>query len=264
MDKVVFLTNSSPIAMITARAIAAHVSLALVVAEKRTPRFRSPVKKIANKLLGNENYEWLRSLRKPSAERKMIALERRLVRESERMSLDKYPGGGWPEGVEGVETDDVNHEECVESIRKVRPDLIVVYGTGIIRKEVIEIPRIGCINCHSSVLPDYRGTFVEFWQAYNGDLEKVGVTVHFIDEGVDTGDIIFQKRAEGLTGSENPHHLRGLNTLLTVENIGPVAKSVLDGDFSRTPQQKSSMKTYKYRDLTLDRKQELYGRLGLL
>jgi methionyl-tRNA formyltransferase len=86
-----------------------------------------------------------------------------------------------------------NKSELISFIKKTKPDLILVFSSSrLLSKDVYELPRFGTINLHPSILPKYRGPFPEFWHYYNMDLEA-GVTVHFIDSGVDTGDILLQE-----------------------------------------------------------------------
>lgn len=78
-------------------------------------------------------------------------------------------------------------------LQKIDPDLIIVCGYKfIIPKEIFSIPRDGTINIHPSMLPRYRGQHVINWAIVNGESET-GVTLHFMDESLDTGDIIVQK-----------------------------------------------------------------------
>ncbi len=80
--------------------------------------------------------------------------------------------------------------EATQIIKELNPDMIVVVAYGrILPKEVIEVPRFGCINLHVSLLPQYRGAAPIQWALINGD-KQTGVTVMHIDEGLDTGDII--------------------------------------------------------------------------
>ena len=80
--------------------------------------------------------------------------------------------------------------EATQIIKELNPDMIVVVAYGrILPKEVIEVPRFGCINLHVSLLPHYRGAAPIQWALINGD-KQTGVTVMHIDEGLDTGDII--------------------------------------------------------------------------
>ena len=86
-----------------------------------------------------------------------------------------------------------NNEEFAEKIREINPDVICVVAYGkIIPKEILEIPKFGCINVHGSLLPKYRGAAPIQWAVINGDKET-GVTTMFMDEGMDTGDMILKE-----------------------------------------------------------------------
>ena len=88
---------------------------------------------------------------------------------------------------------DVNGTEVCEYVKSLVPDLCVVaHFEKLIKPELLTIPSLGFINLHPSLLPDYRGVAPQHWPIINGD-EESGITVHFIDAGVDTGDIILQK-----------------------------------------------------------------------
>lgn len=89
---------------------------------------------------------------------------------------------------------DINSEENESYIRRQKPDLIAVcHFQKIIKKNIIKIPVYGCINLHPSLLPNYRGLSPQHWPIINGDNET-GITVHFINEGIDKGDIILQQK----------------------------------------------------------------------
>ena len=84
----------------------------------------------------------------------------------------------------------VRETEFTETLRRLAPDVIVVAAFGqIITKEIMEIPRYGCINVHASLLPAYRGAAPIQWAVINGEKES-GVTIMQMDEGLDTGDMI--------------------------------------------------------------------------
>lgn len=78
----------------------------------------------------------------------------------------------------------------IETLRSLKPDVIVVAAFGqIITKEILEMPRFGCVNVHASLLPAYRGAAPIQWAVINGDKES-GVTIMQMDEGIDTGDMM--------------------------------------------------------------------------
>ncbi len=83
-----------------------------------------------------------------------------------------------------------NNDEFLERIDRISPDLIVVVAYGkILPKEILDIPKYGCINIHASILPKYRGPAPIQHAILSGDLET-GVTLMFMAEGMDTGDMI--------------------------------------------------------------------------
>lgn len=89
---------------------------------------------------------------------------------------------------------DFADNNLIAKLKLLSIDVIVVcHFQKILKKELIELPKYGSINLHPSLLPLYRGMAPQHWPIINGDTET-GLTVHFIDEGVDTGDIIVQKK----------------------------------------------------------------------
>ena len=88
------------------------------------------------------------------------------------------------------------NEEFIEQIKKLNPDVICVVAYGkILPKEILEIPRLGCINVHGSLLPKYRGAAPIQWAVLNGD-KTTGITTMYMDVGMDTGDMILKQEVE--------------------------------------------------------------------
>ncbi|MGE7128837.1 methionyl-tRNA formyltransferase [Lysinibacillus xylanilyticus] len=110
-------------------------------------------------------------------------------------------------------------------VRKLEPDLIVVNRMSeLLKKNLLEIPKKGCINLHPTLLPKYRGGFPFFWTYYDYDLNQ-GVTVHYIDESEDTGDIIYQKSYRMPLGATEEELLEVLVFKIGVEML---IKTILD------------------------------------
>ena len=85
------------------------------------------------------------------------------------------------------------NQEFIEEIKSLNPDLICVVAYGkILPKEILDIPKYGCINVHGSLLPQYRGAAPIQWAILNGD-KKTGITTMFMDEGMDTGDMLLKE-----------------------------------------------------------------------
>jgi len=89
-----------------------------------------------------------------------------------------------------------NNTEFKEEIKRLNPELVCVVSYGVILpKSFLKIPKFGCINVHPSLLPKYRGAAPIQWAIINGD-KKTGVTIMYLNEQMDAGDIIIQKEVE--------------------------------------------------------------------
>jgi methionyl-tRNA formyltransferase len=89
-----------------------------------------------------------------------------------------------------VEVPHVNHSKVSALVDRLKPDIIAVFGTGLIRGPLLAGGRLGIINLHGGLSPHYRGSDCTFWALYNGEPDQVGCTLHFIDPGIDTGNLI--------------------------------------------------------------------------
>ena len=88
------------------------------------------------------------------------------------------------------------NEEFISQIKDMNPDVICVVAYGkILPKEILDIPKLGCINVHGSLLPKYRGAAPIQWAVLNGD-KKTGITTMYMDIGMDTGDMILKQEVE--------------------------------------------------------------------
>ena len=89
-----------------------------------------------------------------------------------------------------------NNTEFIDEIKTLNPDVICVVAYGkILPKEILEIPKLGCINVHGSLLPKYRGAAPIQWAVLNGD-KTTGITTMYMNEGMDTGDMILKEEVE--------------------------------------------------------------------
>jgi methionyl-tRNA formyltransferase len=127
-----------------------------------------------------------------------------------------------------------------DRIRKLCPDLIVVFSMSqLLKANIFSIPRLGTINLHPSYLPDYRGPNPDFWQYYDMELNP-GVTVHYVDVGEDTGDIILQERVCVPLGIKSPERLDLLIGKVGVRLLLQAIQKIERGEVIRKPQPKDS------------------------
>ena len=128
-----------------------------------------------------------------------------------------------------------NNIEFIDNIKVLKPDVICVVAYGkILPKEILEIPTLGCINVHGSLLPKYRGAAPIQWSVLNGE-SQTGITTMYMDEGMDTGDMILQEKTEigdNETTGEVWDRLSKIGADLLVKTLEKVEK----GMAPRTPQ----------------------------
>jgi methionyl-tRNA formyltransferase len=96
-------------------------------------------------------------------------------------------------GIPFETTPSLNSERTVEALRSCQPDLGLSLGNSYIASKVFSIPRYGMLNIHGEVLPDFQNAQSVIWQIYEGKGET-GYTIHKINKGIDTGDIVKQER----------------------------------------------------------------------
>ena len=95
-------------------------------------------------------------------------------------------------GIEVWQPNSLRTEEALEKVRSYDPDLIITAAYGkILPKDMLDLPKYGCVNVHGSLLPKYRGAAPVQWSILNED-EKTGITIMKMDVGMDTGDILTQ------------------------------------------------------------------------
>jgi len=128
-------------------------------------------------------------------------------------------------GISAAEVESVNSEEAIALLREHKIDLFVYAGAGILRRPLIEAAPLGVLNAHMGVLPAYRGMNVTEWAAWNGD--PVGCSVHLIDSGIDTGDILLVREVDVST-AKAVDAMRSLVDKAQVKLLGEVVHHVME------------------------------------
>lgn len=129
----------------------------------------------------------------------------------------------------------INTPEMLQVLREQKPDCIVVAAFGqILKKDILTLPQYGCINIHASLLPRLRGAAPIQWAVIQGD-EKAGVTTMWMDEGLDTGDMLLKKEVV-LDPRETGGSLFDKLSLCGCELILETLDALEAGTVVRTPQ----------------------------
>jgi len=135
----------------------------------------------------------------------------------------------------------VNSGRTLGILKEIAPDIAVLAGVGIIRKETLSVFRIGVLNAHMALLPKYRGMNVLEWSLFNND--PIGITVHFIDEGVDTGDIMLKKSIP-IEKGDTINSLRIKAGIISEDLVLETLCKIRDNSFDRVKQDRKDGKQY--------------------
>lgn len=191
------------------------------------------LKKFAAKLFGKNT---------AGAEETKVVLEK-------RNELEKYAS---EMNIPLFKVENYHSEDSINLLKNADADLGILYGTNIIKEKVFFVPKLGSINIHQGLAPLYRGGPTVFWELFN-DEKEIGITVHFVDSKVDTGDIILQRKLPldydfSRYGLDYESFLRDFRASLIEPSAQLIAEAVCliaDGKEQRIKQDTSVGKRYR-------------------
>jgi len=137
-----------------------------------------------------------------------------------------------------------------------RPDVVLVFGTGILREPLLSVFGGRIINIHLGLSPYYRGAGTNFWPLVNREPEYVGATIHYLDAGIDTGPIISQARPL-IERGDGPHDL-GNKTIVAAAHALLRAAAAHTSGVVRAVPQTGEGKLYQRKDFNADAVRSLY------
>jgi folate-dependent phosphoribosylglycinamide formyltransferase PurN len=209
--KIVVLCGQSKASHYALARLGAEFQLHTVIRERLTRRQRLSLVRRRARRLG-----WLYPL-----DRVLLAVYARLWLARQALDCREVAEVARPEAQPAccyVDVDSVNDAHVIELLRTIRPDLVVVLGTTIIREPVLASAPL-FVNLHSGITPRYRGAHGCFWAAFHGDFENIGVTLHVVDAGIDTGTILEQTRIEFDPARDNFVTLSAKSTVAGAEML---------------------------------------------
>ena len=154
-----------------------------------------------------------------------------------------------------------NNEDFIGEIKSLNPDVICVVAYGkILPKELLDIPKMGCINVHGSLLPKYRGAAPIQWSVLNGDKET-GITTMYMDVGMDTGDMILKEKVkigEDETTGELWDKLSKVGAKLLVETLEKIERGIAPRekqgeDFTLAPMLSKDMAKINWEEMNAEK-----------
>ena len=138
-------------------------------------------------------------------------------------------------------TNNINAPKIIEYIKEKEVDLLINAGGGIFKNKIINAPRLGILNNHMASLPNFRGMNVLEWSIFYN--REIGITAHFIDRGVDTGDIVMFRKLSLETGDKIAT-LRAKVQPLYILNILECVSLLTQGKLNRVSQRLEDGKQY--------------------
>ena len=128
-----------------------------------------------------------------------------------------------------------NSPKAEQALNQWQPDILLLYGSSIVKKHILKIPKIGTLNAHSALLPKYRGTKSEFWILLHDEPQHFGVTVHWVTPKLDQGDIFLQEQIP-VTAEDTPQMMRQKSGFVAPYLFVEVLRHIELGHLIRTPQ----------------------------
>lgn len=145
-----------------------------------------------------------------------------LIKRENRLNSNFYPIKVFKK------VESINNEETIKILLQNKPDIIIVNGTRILSKKILNAVDAVFINTHVGITPSYRGVHGAYWALVNRDYKNCGVTVHLVDEGIDTGGILYQDLIE-ITKSDNINTYPYLQIVKAIPLLKQAIKDVIEG-----------------------------------
>jgi len=106
-----------------------------------------------------------------------------------------------------IKQNNVNSQIIKKQLQDINPDIILTFGCSLLKKEIFNIAKIGCVNIHTGIVQKYRGVDSCYWAIFNDQPEAIGTTIHFIDKTIDAGNILIQAQTKNLNINDTPYHV---------------------------------------------------------
>ncbi len=156
-----------------------------------------------------------------------------------------------------IEPGEINLKESIDYLYSLKPNSIALYSVSILRDDIIKRFRGKLFNVHAGLSPYYRGTATNIWPIINKELEYIGMTIHHIDKGIDSGGLILQDRPN-LVPKDDSHTMACKNTkLVTDMMIKVIRQNNIFGKLPNIKQDLSIGKQYFFKDFTTNTVLEL-------
>ena len=153
-----------------------------------------------------------------------------------------------------------NDRTAVEEMRRLEPDVVLVFGTGLLHQTLIDAFPHRILNIHLGLSPYYRGAGTNFWPLVNREPEYCGATIHFLDAGVDSGPMIVHVRPQ-MHEDDGPHEIGNKTIVSAASALADAALALNDGGV-RSVEQSGGGRLYKRADFSAAAVKQLYANVA--
>lgn len=239
--RIVILTRNGPEHRYVANMLCAGLSIDRIIVDG-SPR-RSRLRRAVRNGLGHFLSKATRAVFL-----KMIRDDEARTRSLQSLLGQKAQAFYAPDLIEYVEG--INSAESLEVLQQRRPDAILIYGTSVVKNAVLDSATDICVNLHTGISPQYRGTACSFWPVVNDELDMLGATIHECTSGVDSGPI-FETVHSRYEPGDDLHTIFGRAVMVGAEAYVRVAQRYLAGTLSGVQQDLNLGREYHGADLTI-------------
>ena len=153
-----------------------------------------------------------------------------------------------------------NSSSELNAMRQLRPDVVLVFGTSLLKQPLIDAFGGNILNIHLGLSPYYRGAGTNFWPLVNGEPEYCGATIHFLDAGVDSGPILAHVRPDIRRG-DGPHDIGNRTIVAAADALASAALAHVASPLHGVPQA-SGGRVYRRADFSADAVRRLYANVA--
>jgi methionyl-tRNA formyltransferase len=156
--------------------------------------------------------------------------------------------------------DNINSIISEKIITSEKPDIIFVFGSSLLKENIFSIPNIGCINIHTGLVQHYRGVDSTFWAMYDERPDLIGSTLHFINNTIDAGKVLAQKKLTDISITDSLEDLFIKNCICGFELLRENINNFKNKEIKTIKLEKKG-KLYQLKDKTDDKVKDLENRL---
>jgi len=158
------------------------------------------------------------------------------------------------------EVKNINNKESQDLLNNLNSDILIVVGSRILKPDVIDSFDGLIINFHTGILPFYRGPHSEFWAMYNNEYDKIGTTIHILDKGIDTGEILARENV-CIDKSLSPTEAHIVNSINGLKLLAKVIVRLKNGNIEPYKQDEANATYYSFpSDEQIEALEEKIGR----